>query len=83
MPVLILVAIAVPSIRLLAHQYSPPPADLTIKVTGNQWYWSYEYPDHGIDFTANMLPDDQARAARRAPPARRRRPRGRAASARW
>jgi cytochrome c oxidase subunit II len=61
-PVLILVAIAIPSIRLLANQYSPPAADLTLKVTGNQWSWSYEYPDHGIEFTANMLPDDQARA---------------------
>ena len=37
-PVLILVAIAIPSIRLLSKQYSPPPADLTVKVTGNQWY---------------------------------------------
>ncbi|MGE0179757.1 MAG: cytochrome c oxidase subunit II [Sphingomonas sp.] len=61
-PVLILVVIAVPSIRLLANQYSPPQADLTLKVTGNQWSWSYEYPDHGVQFTANMLPDDQARA---------------------
>ena len=61
-PVLILVAIAVPSIRLLANQYSPPQADLTLKVTGNQWNWSYEYPDHGVEFTANMLPDEQARA---------------------
>jgi len=61
-PVLILVVIAVPSIRLLANQYSPPQADLTLKVTGNQWSWSYEYPDHGVQFTANMLPDEQARA---------------------
>ena len=38
-PVLILVAIAVPSIRLLAHQYDPPRADLTVKAIGNQWYW--------------------------------------------
>jgi len=59
-PVLILVAIAVPSIRLLAHQYNPPPADLTVKVTGNQWYWSYEYPDMGVNFDANIMPDDQA-----------------------
>ena len=59
-PVLILVVIAMPSIRLLAHQYSPPQADLTLKVTGNQWNWSYEYPDLGIEFTANMLPDAQA-----------------------
>lgn len=54
-PVLILVAIAIPSIRLLRHQYSPPPADLTIKVIGHQWYWSYEYPDHGISFDSYML----------------------------
>jgi cytochrome c oxidase subunit 2 len=59
-PVLILVAIAVPSIRLLAHQYNPPPADLTVKVTGNQWYWSYEYPDMGVNFDANIMPDEQA-----------------------
>ena len=56
-PVLILVIIAVPSIRLLAHQYSPPQADLTVKVIGNQWYWTYEYPDHGIELTSNMLPE--------------------------
>jgi cytochrome c oxidase subunit 2 len=56
-PVLILVVIAVPSIRLLAHQYSPPQADLTVKVIGNQWYWNYEYPDHGIELTSNMLPE--------------------------
>ncbi|WP_114953307.1 cytochrome c oxidase subunit II [Sphingosinicella terrae] len=61
-PVLILVVIAVPSIRLLAHQYSPPQADLTVKVIGNQWYWEYEYPDHGISLVSNMLDDEQARA---------------------
>ena len=54
-PVLILVAIAIPSIRLLRHQYTPPPADVTIKVTGHQWYWSYEYPDHGVTFDSYML----------------------------
>ncbi|MGH6728557.1 MAG: cytochrome c oxidase subunit II [Sphingomicrobium sp.] len=54
-PVLILVGIAIPSIRLLSHQYSPPPADLTIKVIGHQWYWSYEYPDLGVSFDSNML----------------------------
>ena len=54
-PVLILVAIAIPSIRLLRHQYSPPPADLTIKVIGHQWYWTYEYPDHGVTFDSYML----------------------------
>ena len=54
-PVLILVAIAIPSIRLLRHTYSPPPADLTVKVTGHQWYWSYEYPDNGVTFDSYML----------------------------
>lgn len=54
-PVLVLVAIAIPSIRLLRHQYSPPPADLTVKVTGHQWYWSYELPDHGVSFDSYML----------------------------
>jgi cytochrome c oxidase subunit 2 len=59
-PVLILVVIAVPSIRLLAHQYSPPNADLTVKVIGNQWYWNYEYPDHNIQLTSTLLPDEVA-----------------------
>ena len=55
-PVLILVAIAIPSIRLLAAQYSPPPADLTVKVIGHQWYWSYQYPDNGgVEIVSNML----------------------------
>jgi cytochrome c oxidase subunit 2 len=54
-PVLILVAIAIPSIRLLRHQYTPPPAAVTIKVTGHQWYWSYEYPDNGVSFDSYML----------------------------
>ena len=61
-PVLILVVIAVPSIRLLAHQYSPPAADLTVKAIGNQWYWEYEYPDHNIQLVSNMLDDEQAAA---------------------
>ena len=54
-PVLVLVGIAIPSIRLLRHTYSPPPADLTVKVTGHQWYWSYEYPDNGVTFDSYML----------------------------
>ena len=61
-PVLILVAIAVPSIDLLHAQYDPPRADVTVKATGNQWYWTYEYPDMGINFDSNILTDDQARA---------------------
>jgi cytochrome c oxidase subunit 2 len=61
-PVLILVVIAVPSIRLLAHQYDPPRADVTIKAIGNQWWWDYEYPDHGINVTSRILTDPQAAA---------------------
>jgi cytochrome c oxidase subunit 2 len=61
-PVLILVVIALPSIKLLSRQYSPPAADLTIKVVGNQWFWEYEYPDHGVQLISNILPDDQAAA---------------------
>ena len=54
-PVLILVGIAIPSIRLLRHTYTPPPTDLTVKVTGHQWYWSYELPDYGVSFDSYML----------------------------
>lgn len=68
-PVLILVAIAIPSIRLLRHQYSPPPADLTVKVTGHQWYWSYELPDYGVNFDSYMLKEanDPTRQANQRP----------------
>jgi len=55
-PVLILVAIAIPSIRLMRAQYAFPKADLTIKVIGNQWYWTYDYPDNGgIEIVSNIL----------------------------
>lgn len=46
-PILILIAIAIPSFRLLYLQRVYPEADMTIKVIGSQWFWSYEYPDHG------------------------------------
>ncbi len=60
-PVLILVWIAVPSFRLLANQYSPPKAGLTIKATGHQWYWEYEYPDQGgFSFDSIILSDADA-----------------------
>ncbi|WP_448662300.1 cytochrome c oxidase subunit II [Sphingomonas sp. CJ20] len=55
-PVLILIAIAVPSIRLLAAQFKPAPKEaVTLKAIGNQWFWSYEYPDNGVTLTANLL----------------------------
>jgi cytochrome c oxidase subunit 2 len=62
-PVLILVTIAIPSFRLLYAQRTIPPADMTVKITGNKWYWSYEYPDHGgIAFDSNMLTHEEADA---------------------
>ena len=60
LPVLILVAIAVPSFRLLRTQYTPPPADLTVKVTGNQWFWVYSYPDNGgFEVVSNLLKEQK------------------------
>nr|WP_208408688.1 cytochrome c oxidase subunit II [Sphingomonas vulcanisoli] len=59
-PVLVLICIAVPSIRLIAHQYDTPKADLTVKVIGNQWYWTYQYPDNGdFEVVSNMLPEQK------------------------
>jgi len=63
-PVLILIVVAIPSIDLLAKQFKPAPKDaLTVKVTGYQWYWGYEYPDNGIgEYVSNMLTPEQAAA---------------------
>jgi len=58
-PVLILVAIAVPSFRLLFLQTSIPPADVTVKATGRQWYWNYTYPDSKFDYDSYMLQDKE------------------------
>jgi cytochrome c oxidase subunit II len=61
LPVLILVVVAVPSFKLLFYTDKAQHADMTLKVTGHQWYWSYEYPDQGnISFDSNILPADQA-----------------------
>jgi cytochrome c oxidase subunit II len=61
-PVLILVAIAVPSFRLLFQQLDIPKADLTIKATGKQWYWSYSYPDNGkFEFDSLLAQDKKPR----------------------
>jgi len=56
-PIFILVAIAIPSFRLLFAQYDFPKADVTITATGSQWYWSYDYPDEGIHFDSIMVPE--------------------------
>jgi len=60
-PVLILVSIAVPSFRLLFLQLDLPKADLTIKATGKQWYWSYAYPDNGKFEFDSLLACDETR----------------------
>jgi cytochrome c oxidase subunit 2 len=54
-PVLILVAIVVPSFRLLFYQLNTPEADLTVKATGKQWFWSYSYPDSKFEFDSLMV----------------------------
>jgi cytochrome c oxidase subunit 2 len=58
-PVLILVAIAIPSFKLLYFQYTFPPPDLTIKATGHAWNWTHEYPDQGISIDSLMLQNDE------------------------
>ena len=59
-PVIILLIIAVPSFRLLYYTDRVEEADMTLKAIGHQWYWSYEYPDHGdFTFDALMLEDDE------------------------
>ncbi len=55
-PVCILVFIAIPSFRLLFFEQNIPPADLTVKATGKQWFWSYSYPDNGkFEFDSLMV----------------------------
>ncbi|MEY4305679.1 MAG: hypothetical protein RIT52_1854, partial [Pseudomonadota bacterium] len=64
-PVLVLVFIGSFSLPQLFKQqdFTEVKADLTIKVTGNQWFWSYEYPDEGVSFDSFLLPKDQLAAA--------------------
>jgi cytochrome c oxidase subunit 2 len=57
LPILILVAIAIPSFRLLHLQYSYPKADITLKAIGNQWYWEHSYPELGFNFETRILDD--------------------------
>ena len=63
LPVMILVGISLFSFRLLFAYHDMPTPDLTVKATGNQWNWAYEYPDQGIaEYISAMLPEDEARA---------------------
>nr|WP_245165228.1 cytochrome c oxidase subunit II [Stappia sp. 28M-7] len=68
-PILVLVMISIPSFRLLYKQVEIPEYDMTIKVTGYQWYWGYEYTDEslsGISFESIMLREESERAERAA-----------------
>jgi len=57
-PVLVLVIIAIPSFKLMYYMDRVPNPDMTIKVTGHQWYWTYEYPDqNGLAFDSNLIPE--------------------------
>lgn len=58
-PVVILVVVAVPSFRILFFQLNTPQADVNIKATGKQWYWSYSYPDAKFEFDSIMLKDNE------------------------
>ena len=59
-PIMILVVIAIPSFRLLYYMDKTTVPEMTLKVVSSQWFWSYEYPDHGkIAFDSLMVPDDQ------------------------
>ncbi|MFG1346829.1 cytochrome c oxidase subunit II [Xanthobacter autotrophicus DSM 431] len=62
-PVMILVLIAIPSFRLLHLELNIPKPDITVKVTGHQWYWSYEYVDNGgFGFDSYLVPEKDLKA---------------------
>jgi cytochrome c oxidase subunit 2 len=59
-PILILIVISIPTFKLIYYMDRVPNADMTVKVVGHQWYWSYEYPDHGdFGFDSYIIPDEQ------------------------
>lgn len=58
LPILILVGISIPSFHLLFNQYNFPKPDLTIKATGNAWFWEHEYVDDKVTITSNMVNDE-------------------------
>lgn len=64
-PVLILVVIAARSFPLLYQEERIPESEFTLKVTGNSWFWNFEYPDLGVSVAANLLPEEDARAEQR------------------
>jgi len=68
-PIMILLVIAVPSFKLLFYQLNLPSAELTVKATGKQWYWSYTYPDNGnFEFDSLMLREADRQKIQPEPP---------------
>ncbi len=65
-PILILLVIAIPSFKVLSKQYTIPKSDVVLKAIGNQWYWSYEYPDSNVSFDSNILNDADLKKAKAA-----------------
>ena len=64
-PTVILVLIAIPSFRIMYENDRIEQADLTLKTIGRQWYWSYQYPDHGdFEFDSNIIPDEEIDASK-------------------
>ncbi len=63
LPVFVLVVIAIPSFKLLYHQYTYPPPDVTMKAIGHAWNWTHEFPDHKVSVGSVMLQDDERKAA--------------------
>ena len=65
-PIVILMVFAVPSMKLLFFMDKAQNPEMTLKITGNQWYWSYQYPDHGgFSFDSNLIPEDELKAGQR------------------
>ena len=58
-PIVILVVLAIPSFKLLYQQEKSENYDMTVKVIGHQWYWEYEYPDHGDFYFESYMVQDQ------------------------
>lgn len=56
-PVIILVAITIPSIKILYYNEEVPESEMTLKVIGNQWFWSYQYPDYNLAFDSYIIPE--------------------------
>ena len=65
-PIVILMVFAVPSMKLLFFMDKAQAPEMTLKITGHQWYWSYQYPDNGdFEFDSNIIPEDELKPGQR------------------